>query len=451
MSSERKFYPEDILANLYFSDEEGLNESSYPDSDDFESEFEDDLIMNDLDGSISERTHNAERATLIPARSYASRSNASPELDTPPSDLDSMDWIRDTSGFTEEMFSPTRTPGPMNLPAFINYDSTPSEYLSLVWDENLWNTLVTNTNNHAVYVLQRNPNSLSAKSIIKDSISIEEMKAFFALRGAMEMLLYKDRYEQYWRTKNTRLTYTPGFAEIMSRDRFLAIWSLLHCVDENDPNVNKSDKIYKTRPIFNSILEKFQHHYAPGCNLSLDEGMIPTKNKLSFRQYIKDKPTKWGIKTFLVCDSENGYICNAEVYTGKREDNNCIPSLGVTGNLVVRLCEPFYGQNHIIYMDRFYTSVRLADYLLRQKVTRICGTTMTNRKHFPKMIIKRKNEMGKGESDILYNGSVGAIAWQDKKNNIFYYNGIFRFAEHASPKIRASSTKKSRYYMSSSG
>ena len=74
------------------------------------------------------------------------------------------------------------------------------------------------------------------------------------------------------------LTVTPGFAKVMDRDRFLALWTMLHCVDENDPNVDKTDKIYKSRPIFNYIMTKFQRHYIPKCELSLDEGMIPTKN-----------------------------------------------------------------------------------------------------------------------------------------------------------------------------
>ena len=48
-----------------------------------------------------------------------------------------------------------------------------------------------------------------------------------------------------WRTKDNSdwLTSTPGFSKVFTRDRFLKIWSLLHCVDENDPNVDKTDKI----------------------------------------------------------------------------------------------------------------------------------------------------------------------------------------------------------------
>ena len=76
-------------------------------------------------------------------------------------------------------------------------------------------------------------------------------------------------------------------------------------------------------------------------HLAWSEGMIPTKNELSIKQYIKDKPIRRGIKTFLLCESKTGYILNAEVYTGKvSDDPTFVEELGVTGSLVVRLSQP---------------------------------------------------------------------------------------------------------------
>ena len=34
--------------------------------------------------------------------------------------------------------------------------------------------------------------------------------------------------------------------------------------------------------------------------------MIPYKGRLKFKQYMKDKPTKWGIKAFVLSDARNG-------------------------------------------------------------------------------------------------------------------------------------------------
>ena len=183
---------------------------------------------------------------------------------------------------------------------------------------------------------------------------------------------------------------------------------MLHCVDEKNPTVDKSDKIYKTRSIFNYILERFQKHYVPDQHLSLDEGMIPTKNSLSIKQYIKDKPIRWGMKTFLFTDSEHGYIVNAEVYTGRRDDSNDINDLGVIGNLVMRLTKDFQGKNCIVYTGRFYTSVHLSEYLLTKGIG-ACGTAMTNRQSFPKCLQRNPRKMSTGDSEMLFNGKVGAI------------------------------------------
>ena len=284
--------------------------------------------------------------------------------------------------------------GPKEIPSSINAGSSPLAFLSLFWDDALWEVLVNETNRQAFYVATDKPNSYIAKSWT--DTTVQEMKAIFGCRTAIEMLIHKDRYEQYWRCKDNLLTNTPGFQKVFTRDRFLAIWSMLHCVDEKNPTVDKSDKIYKTRPVFNYILERIQKHYVPDQQLSLDEGMIPTKNSLSIKQYIKDKPIRWGLKTFLLTDSEHGYIVNAEETQGK---------------------------NYIVYTDRFYTSVHLCEYLLTKGIG-ACGTAMTNRRSFPKCLQRKPRQMSKGDSEMLFNGKVGAIVWMDKKP-IHFVTSVF--------------------------
>ena len=79
-------------------------------------------------------------------------------------------------------------------------------------------------------------------------------------------------------------------------------------------------KIYKVRPMLNRMLPLFRRYYSPRPQLSLDEDMIPTKNRLAIKQYILDKPVRWGFKSFLLCEAKTGYILNAEIYTGLVRD-----------------------------------------------------------------------------------------------------------------------------------
>jgi len=44
---------------------------------------------------------------------------------------------------------------------------------------------------------------------------------------------------------------------------------------------------------------------------------IPIKGRCSFKQYIKSKPVRWGLKIFCVCCSLTGYLWNATIYIGK--------------------------------------------------------------------------------------------------------------------------------------
>ena len=45
--------------------------------------------------------------------------------------------------------------------------------------------------------------------------------------------------------------------------------------------------------------------------------MIPFKGRLSFKQYIKNKPVKWWMKAFVLSDATNGYVYRMQIYTGK--------------------------------------------------------------------------------------------------------------------------------------
>jgi len=108
----------------------------------------------------------------------------------------------------------------------------------------------------------------------------------------MEHLLIKPCYADYFSSSH-KLLNSLGYRPVFSRDRFLAISKFWHVCDEKDPNLNKSDKLHKVHPISEPMLTTCQHYYSPQQMLSIDEGMVPSKNRLSFKQYCKDKPTKW--------------------------------------------------------------------------------------------------------------------------------------------------------------
>ena len=107
--------------------------------------------------------------------------------------------------------------------------------------------------------------------------------------------MIKPRYESYWQgAGHNFISCTPGFREVMERDCFIILCCFLHLVDQTDEALDKSDKIYKVMPMLDRMLPIFCRYFSPLQQLSLDEGMIPTKNRLAIKQCIHDKLCQMG-------------------------------------------------------------------------------------------------------------------------------------------------------------
>ena len=54
------------------------------------------------------------------------------------------------------------------------------------------------------------------------------------------------------------------------------------CLDANDESLGNAanDKLYKVRDFVNRINRNFSNNYSMGCNISIDESLIPFKGRL---------------------------------------------------------------------------------------------------------------------------------------------------------------------------
>ena len=71
-----------------------------------------------------------------------------------------------------------------------------------------------------------------------------------------------------------------------------------------------------------------QQLYQRSQNIAVDERMVKARNRSGIRQFMKDKPTKWGINLWVATDSSNGYTCDFEIYTGKKSRDSSQHGLG---------------------------------------------------------------------------------------------------------------------------
>ena len=107
--------------------------------------------------------------------------------------------------------------------------------------------------------------------------------------------------------------------QIVKRDRFTLILRFIH-LNDNSHYKKKGevghDPLFKVRPLLEPLLTQFQSSYTLSKEVSVDETMIAFKGRLSFIQYMPKKPTKWGMKAFVLADSCTGYMYNWHLYTG---------------------------------------------------------------------------------------------------------------------------------------
>ena len=85
----------------------------------------------------------------------------------------------------------------------------------------------------------------------------------------------------------------------MTRDRFKMILAFFHLNDNANyipAGQPGHDLLFKVRPLFDFLNERFKEIYIPEENIAIDEAIVPWRGRVTFRVYIRNKPTKWEIK-----------------------------------------------------------------------------------------------------------------------------------------------------------
>ena len=202
----------------------------------------------------------------------------------------------------------------------------------------------------------------------------------------------------------------------MSRDRFWLLMSFFHLflAADNAKQLRRglpgSDPLFKLGNVFRKIVHSFGTLYVPHHHISLDEGMVPWRGNLGFKVYAADKPHRYGIKVYMVCDSHNGYCSKFRIYTGNSE----VPPFenGITYDLVMDLMRNYFGQGYRLFVDNYYSSpILFSDlWLLGCGAT---GTLRANRRGVPQAI--KDAAVTKGQTHTMSNGNLSLMKFHDRK------------------------------------
>jgi hypothetical protein len=204
----------------------------------------------------------------------------------------------------------------------------------------------------------------------------------------------------------------------ISRDRFQQLLRSFH-VSTLAQQQQNNDRLKKVRWFTQRLQQLFSTHYLPSQKLTVDEAMVSFKGRSQIKQYIPQKPTKWGYKIWCLVSSN--YLLAFEIYEGKT--SSVERNLG--SDVVLRLTSPYQHNNHIIFLDRYFTSATLLDELLVRGI-RSCGTVRKDRLGLPPTYKTVDREMNQGEMKCWQRGELGALVWKDRR-------AVYLLTTHKSP------------------
>ncbi|UYV74574.1 hypothetical protein LAZ67_12000179, partial [Cordylochernes scorpioides] len=125
-------------------------------------------------------------------------------------------------------------------------------------------------------------------------------------------------YKELWAVDGSGVEIVRA---IMSQERFLFI---LRCLRFDDITTRKErkklDKLAPIREFVEAFVYNCKKLYTPGEYNTIDEKLIPFCGRCGFRQYMPNKPAKYGLKIYTISDARTFYTFNFEIYCGKQPD-----------------------------------------------------------------------------------------------------------------------------------
>lgn len=327
------------------------------------------------------------------------------------------EWIDVTGNdpgplFTLPVYNVNRGPC---LPSHFDGDTLPIEYFSLFFNDELIRHICCETNNFAT---KKKTNIQSPKSRINKWVDVapKEIKAFLGTVINMGMMPLPS-IESYFATEWAKRV--QFYRDVFRKDHFLNIFYNIHFNHFEGQN-RPTYRGFLIQPILAHVQRMCKLFYTPGNHVAVDESTISFKGKVSFRIYNKNKPTKFGLKVFVLSDSDNGYIYDFMPYFGKEE---LIPGskLLKTTQIVKVLTESVVNKDPSnptsglhVFTDRYYSSPELSRELLKMNCLHT-GTVMTNRVGLPVGLKQHQKRLKRGDMFSMRKGNTLVVSWKDKR------------------------------------
>ena len=272
-------------------------------------------------------------------------------------------------------------------------------FVQLFLTRELLEYFVDETNDYARYCRQELNITLSYKW---HRCNLTDMAHYLGLLVFFGLLVCGD-VRQYWR--RGFFMATPNVAGLMTRDAFLAMDRYFHVFNRRAIPRGNQDKLILVRPLMEYLQDRCRMLVVPSKNLSLDEGLLAYKGRLSIKVYNPKKPKKYGVKFFFVTESNTGYVLDFSIYSGV---------FSTLRDTVFQLVDRFRGKGYHLFMDNYYNSVALAQELYDAGIH--CSGTLRLVRGAPtvlKDVGQNPRLLPKGETLWRRKKDVFCILWND--------------------------------------
>ncbi|XP_047501812.1 piggyBac transposable element-derived protein 4-like [Penaeus chinensis] len=116
--------------------------------------------------------------------------------------------------------------------------------------------------------------------------SRQEFLAYLGIR--VRMGLWKPaNYRDFWSTN--RVLRHELVAEVITKDRFDQLATHLHSTHLEEGAPLPEDRMWKHRPVVDSLNDSFRLVFVPGQDIAIDESLWKFRGRLGFKTY---NPTK---------------------------------------------------------------------------------------------------------------------------------------------------------------
>ena len=264
--------------------------------------------------------------------------------------------------------------GPL-LPSEFGETSRPVDYFQLFFTDELISDIVKFTNKYAqIQILKKKrtqPNYVDKQWSLdgSDNVTVQEMRAYL---GACVILSVNPSRQLRHVFSSEPYLNNAGLRTVFTLCRFSKISNYFCCSDKDVEPPKDSpmyDKLFKIRPVVETLQKLFPKYWSFGSTICIDESVITMKSKDSVKQFLPQKPSKWGWKVWSCCDSDSPdqpYLLGFIPYLGKK--NTKVSKNGLYFDVVQELTKLMRGSNVRLYTDSAYTSLKTYLYLKKHSI-----------------------------------------------------------------------------------